>query len=52
MWRGEPAEATVETAAASLLVSLDGEVVRLETPLRYRSRPGALVVIAPAAASG
>ena len=52
IWRGEPAEATVETAVASLLVSLDGEVVRLETPLRYRSRPGALVVIAPAAASG
>ena len=46
IWRGEPAELTVDTAAASLLVSLDGEVVRLETPLRYRSRPGALVVIA------
>ena len=48
IWRGEPAELTVDTAAASLLVALDGEVVRLETPLRYRSRPGALVVIAPA----
>jgi diacylglycerol kinase family enzyme len=52
IWRGEPAEATVETTVASLLVSLDGEVVRLETPLRYRCRPGALVVIAPAARSG
>jgi diacylglycerol kinase family enzyme len=48
VWRGEPAEATVETTAASLLVALDGEVERLETPLRYRSRPGALVVFAPA----
>jgi diacylglycerol kinase family enzyme len=47
VWRGEPAELTVETAAASLLVSLDGEVVRLQPPLCYRSRPGALVVIAP-----
>jgi diacylglycerol kinase family enzyme len=47
VWRGEPAEVTVETGAASLLVSLDGEVVRLETPLRFRSRPGALLVIAP-----
>jgi diacylglycerol kinase family enzyme len=28
----------------SLSVSLDGEVVRMETPLRYRSRPGALRV--------
>jgi diacylglycerol kinase family enzyme len=50
VWRGEPAEATVETGARSLLVSLDGEVVRLEAPLRYRSRPSALVVLAPAPA--
>ncbi len=50
VWRGEPAELTVETDRASLLVSLDGEVARMDTPLRYRSRPGALVVIAPAAA--
>jgi diacylglycerol kinase family enzyme len=47
LWRGEPAELTVETAVASLLVSLDGEVARLQPPLRYRSQPGALVVIAP-----
>jgi diacylglycerol kinase family enzyme len=47
VWRGEPTEASVEAAAASLLVSLDGEVVRLETPLVYRSRPGALVVFGP-----
>jgi diacylglycerol kinase family enzyme len=51
IWRGEPAEVTVETRSPSLLVSLDGEIVRLETPLRYRSRPGALMVIAPAAAA-
>lgn len=31
----------------SLRVSLDGEVVRLETPLRYRSRPQALCVLCP-----
>ena len=48
VWRGEPTEAIIEAAAPSLLVSLDGEVVRLETPLAYRSRPGALVVIGPA----
>jgi diacylglycerol kinase family enzyme len=48
IWRGAPAQVTVETGAASLLVSLDGEVARLEAPLHYRSRPGALVVIAPA----
>jgi diacylglycerol kinase family enzyme len=50
IWRGEPAEVTVETRSRSVLVSLDGEIVRLETPLRYRSRPGALVVIASAVA--
>jgi len=43
----ETSELTVETAAASQLVSLDGEVVSLQTPLEYRSRPGALVVIVP-----
>lgn len=47
VWQGATAEVTVETAAASLLVSLDGEVVRMETPLAYRSRPGALIVLAP-----
>ncbi len=29
----------------SLRVSLDGEIVRMQTPLRYRSRPGALRVL-------
>ena len=50
VWRGESAELSVETDRASLLVALDGEVERLETPLAYRSRPGALVVIGPAGA--
>jgi diacylglycerol kinase family enzyme len=47
VWSGETSALTVETGAASLLVSLDGEVARLQTPLEYRSRPDALVVIAP-----
>jgi hypothetical protein len=46
VWRGEFAALTVDAAACSLLVALDGEVTRLQTPLRYRARPGALVVIA------
>jgi diacylglycerol kinase family enzyme len=32
----------------TLTVSLDGEVERLSTPLRYRSRPGSLRILAPA----
>jgi diacylglycerol kinase family enzyme len=48
VWHGEPTEATVDAGAPSLLVSLDGEVARLETPLVYRSRPGALAVFGPA----
>jgi diacylglycerol kinase family enzyme len=47
VWRGESAELSVETDRASLLVALDGEVERLDSPLAYRSRPGALVVIGP-----
>ena len=34
-----------------LSVALDGEVVRMKPPLQYRTRPGALRVIAPAAAT-
>jgi diacylglycerol kinase family enzyme len=30
-----------------LTVALDGEVTEIETPLRYRPRPGALAVLAP-----
>ena len=35
-----------------LTVALDGEVTEMETPLRYRSRPGLLAVVAPAPHSG
>jgi diacylglycerol kinase family enzyme len=48
VWRGEPSELTVETDSPSQLVSLDGEVVRMDTPLAFRSRPRALIVLAPA----
>jgi len=32
-----------------LTIALDGEILRLRTPLRYRTRPGALRVLVPAA---
>lgn len=38
----------IETHHERLPVAIDGEVVLLEAPLRYRIRPGALRVIAPA----
>ncbi len=41
-------EAWVETKRRWVRVSMDGEVARMETPLHYRSRPGALRVIVPA----
>jgi diacylglycerol kinase family enzyme len=37
----------VEARVRHLKVSLDGEIARLETPLEFRSLPGALRVIAP-----
>ncbi len=40
-------EAEVETRRHRLQVALDGEVVVLESPLIYRSRPAALQVLAP-----
>jgi YegS/Rv2252/BmrU family lipid kinase len=40
-------ELTIETHHAELDVSVDGEVQRMRTPLRYRSRPGALTVCVP-----
>ncbi len=40
---------TVETRRKRLGVALDGDVSVLQTPLRYRSLPGALHVIAPPA---
>jgi diacylglycerol kinase family enzyme len=43
---------SVQARQGRLRVSLDGEVVRLAPPLRYRSRPGALRVFAPEPAIG
>jgi len=41
--------AEIAARASRLPVALDGEVEIMHTPLRYRSRPGALRVIVPAA---
>src|ERR1700690_3016912 len=41
------AEAWIETRRRWVKVSMDGEVARLEMPLRYRTRPAALRVIVP-----
>ncbi|MEP6810939.1 MAG: diacylglycerol kinase family protein [Chthoniobacterales bacterium] len=41
-------EARIESRKHSLLVSTDGEVTRMTTPLQYRIRPGALRVLVPA----
>ncbi len=41
------AEVGITSRSRHLHVSLDGEVVTLQTPLRYRSRPLALRVLAP-----
>ena len=40
-------EARIEAKKPRLLVALDGEVERLETPLHYRIRPAALRVLVP-----
>ncbi|HET8747339.1 MAG TPA: diacylglycerol kinase family protein [Ramlibacter sp.] len=40
----------IETREPRIRVATDGEVAMLETPLRYRIRPGALRVLVPAAA--
>jgi diacylglycerol kinase family enzyme len=45
------AEATIETRRSRLQVALDGEVVVLDSPLEYRSRPSALHVYVPATTS-
>ena len=45
-------ELEVRVDRRSLPVAVDGEVLRLDTPLRYRTRPGALPVLAPPAADG
>jgi YegS/Rv2252/BmrU family lipid kinase len=41
------ADLTIEMRRPRALVAADGEVVEMETPLRYRIEPGALTVIAP-----
>ena len=40
-------EIEIASRRRRLHISLDGEVARIETPLHYRVRPGALQVIAP-----
>ncbi|MEP6955980.1 MAG: diacylglycerol kinase family protein [Chthoniobacterales bacterium] len=40
-------EALIESRHARLLVATDGEVNLMETPLQYRTRPGALRVLVP-----
>lgn len=42
-------EAEISSDRPTLSVSVDGETVRMDTPLRYRIRPGALKLIVPAA---
>lgn len=44
---GECEALTVEAHSGSIEIALDGELLRLETPLRFRIEPGALRVIAP-----
>ncbi len=44
----EVRHATIRTGRSSLQVSLDGEVVRLRSPLHYSIRPRALRVLVPA----
>ncbi len=44
---GDTAELTVATHARSVAIALDGEVMRLATPLRFTVEPGALAVVAP-----
>lgn len=48
----ETVDLTVEARRRRLVVLNDGEVRRLETPLRFAVRPGALTVMAPASATG
>ncbi len=43
----EVAELTVRSRARRVRVALDGEVTWVDLPLRYRTRPGALRVLAP-----
>jgi diacylglycerol kinase family enzyme len=45
-------EARIETRKRRLLVALDGEIGRMETPLNYRIRPAALRVLVPRKETG
>jgi diacylglycerol kinase family enzyme len=45
----EVGEATLVHDYAGLPVAIDGELIALQSPLRFRSRPGALRVIVPSA---
>jgi diacylglycerol kinase family enzyme len=45
-------EVTINTRRSRARVALDGEVVVLQTPLQYRTRPGALIVIVPPRENG
>jgi diacylglycerol kinase family enzyme len=45
----EVGEATLVHDYAGLPVAIDGELVALQSPLRFRSRPGGLRVIVPSA---
>ena len=40
-------ELRIETKRRRIPVALDGELAVMESPLEFRSRPGALLVIAP-----
>src|ERR1700730_1038723 len=44
--------AEISTRRHWLLVAIDGEVQSMHSPLRYRTRPGALRVLAPAPSNG
>jgi len=45
---GELATLDVRSSDARIGIALDGEVTRLDSPLRFRTEPGALNVVAPA----
>jgi diacylglycerol kinase family enzyme len=45
-------EARIETRKKRLLIALDGEIERMETPLHYRIRPAALRVLVPRGGTG
>lgn len=45
-------EAVIQTGRARIPLALDGELMELESPLRFRSRPRALPVIVPRSGAG